>query len=112
MSELKESVQNLQERFAALKNLFDLDGKQKLVNDLESQTQASGFWNDQETAQGIAKKLGRLKEDVDAYVAVLTELQELVEFADLEDANLDDEIRKKAAALEKRVAALEELQMF
>lgn len=41
--------------------IFDIEGKQSQISDLEAQTTVEGFWNDNEKAQSILKQINNLK---------------------------------------------------
>jgi peptide chain release factor 2 len=96
--------------------IFDLEGKQKRLAEVEKLFADPGIWNDQKRAQ----ELGREKKSLEGTVATLAgiasgvkDAKELFELARTEndDATLDS-ISNDIAKLENGVAALEFRRMF
>jgi peptide chain release factor 2 len=90
---------------------FDLAEKQQHIAVLEERTADPELWNNPQEAQGILQRLTRLKEEVERWnllesqIATLTELQELA--ATEEDDSLREEIAAEFAAAQKAMDALE-----
>ncbi|NUN09329.1 MAG: peptide chain release factor 2 [Ignavibacteriaceae bacterium] len=90
---------------------FKLDDRIKLLEKLKSETEETGFWNDQKKAQ---KTLQRIKEEqdwVNHWEKVKTQLDNLGEFLDLaaleEDESLGSEINNELTRLISNVDELE-----
>ncbi|MBN1543602.1 peptide chain release factor 2 [candidate division KSB1 bacterium] len=91
--------------------IFDLDAKKKELEELQAKTQATNFWNDNETAQSVMREISERKNSIDAWENLnkkRTDLSELVLLALEEDeAEIEVEIQKEADDLENEISALE-----
>jgi len=63
--------------------VFDLDGKQKRVEELNQVTSRPDFWNNGEKAQGILREQAGLKEILESWEKYRTGLEEARFFLDL-----------------------------
>ena len=77
-------------------SLFDLSAKNKKINELDQQTLEDGFWNDQKKAQSVIRNRNSLKDIVDSYEALLTQLSSLNETADELKSDFDEELMEMA----------------
>lgn len=75
---------------------FDLDDKQKQVDDLDQQTMKEDFWNDPQKAQAVIRKRNSIKQIIDDYQALDAGLNSLDETADELKAEFDDELMEIA----------------
>ena len=57
--------------------LFDIVGKEKLINELEAEISKDGFWDDLENSQKVVKKSKILKASVDKYNLLIREIEDL-----------------------------------
>ena len=73
-------------------SLFDLEDKNKQIEDLDRQTLEEGFWNDQRKAQALIRKRNSMKNIVDQYESLLSELKSLNETADELKNEMDEEL--------------------
>jgi len=91
-----------------------LEGKNRVKNDrlaekiaeLETEIESPDFWNDSTRAQKISRELAGKKRTAEIWAELESEhadLLELVEMTAEEDANSVEEIRKEAAAFEKKL---------
>src|SRR6185503_12918845 len=94
--------------------IFDLEGKQKRLAEVEKLLAEPGIWSDQKRAQ----ELGREKKSLDSTVGMLTgiwstlaDARELFDISRDDDATLE-EIGREAQKVEKDVAALEFRRMY
>ncbi len=92
-------------------SIFDFASKQSEIDTLEESTQAADFWNKQEAAQEVLKKIKQLKLVVVPWTEALKDcedLQELVEMLEGEDdPDSLEEVASGASALEKRLEKLD-----
>ena len=83
---------------------------------MEAQTQQSGFWNDNESAQKVMREIAVRKEWVDAWTKVYKgclEYQELLALVEEEkDASVAQEIATEVLRLDKAIRALEFRKML
>lgn len=80
--------------------LFDIAGKEQLVNELEGSMADAHFWDDLERAQKISQKCNTLKNKISEYQALNREYEDVEVLAELGEE--DEEYLKEAeTALEK-----------
>ena len=78
--------------------VFDVEGKQKRVEDLSQLTHQPDFWNDAEKAQGIIKEQSALKNVIDAWTKHRSDLEEARFFLDVAKEEKSDDALIEAAA--------------
>ncbi|NOY60681.1 MAG: peptide chain release factor 2 [Calditrichaeota bacterium] len=95
---------------------FEIETKEKEIAGLETKTQASGFWDDNENAQKVMREISARKEWVDAWHKIdekITELDELVLLAEDEgDEGMENELDNDARQIEKQLSDLEFRKML
>ncbi len=84
--------------------VFDLDGKQKRVEELNQVTSQPDFWNDGDKAQGILKEQASLRETVGLWEKHKVALEEARFFLDLAKEEKSEEALNEAAAKVAEVA--------
>ena len=84
--------------------VFDLDGKQKRVEELNKVTSQPDFWNDSEKAQGILKEQASLKDVIDSWEKYRSALEEARFFLDVAKDEKSEEALSEAAAKVAEVA--------
>jgi len=92
--------------------IFDIEGKKETIQSLEKQSSDPNFWNDNEKAQAILKKLTELKEWTEGWDAVDSQRSELTLLLDLAHEEDDEETFKEVSShLEKLNTAIDELEL-
>jgi len=95
---------------------FDVDSKQKRVEELNQVTAQPDFWNDTEKAQGIIREQSSLKSVIAAWEKHRADLEEARFFLDIsKDENSDEalsEAATKVAAVGKEMAQTELTQLL
>lgn len=89
--------------------VFDLEGKQKKLEEVSGRMNASDFWDDQEAAQSTVAEMQRLKGVVgplEALVSAGDDMQVLIEFAE-EDLASETELEATVVELEKDIDKVE-----
>lgn len=92
-----------------MRGIFDLDTRRERIAELEKSTNEPGFWDDNQSAQGILKEMTlhkRWVEAVDRLVVELTDLSELAEI--VEDGS--PEATELSESLESLVANVDKLE--
>ena len=96
--------------------VFDVENKQKRIEQLNHLTNQPDFWNDGEKAQGILKEQSSLKAVIDAWAKHRSDLEEARFFLDVaKDEKSDDalaEAAAKVAAVGKEMAQTELTQLL
>ncbi|MEJ2196379.1 MAG: peptide chain release factor 2 [Ignavibacteriaceae bacterium] len=87
--------------------IFDVDGKESKIKELQTQTGDSTFWNDQKAAQRIHQEIKSLQVWIDLWKPLrikVSELDDLIQLAQMEDdESLQDDIIKELAAVQEAV---------
>ncbi len=76
--------------------------------------QAPGFWDDTERAGAVSAEHAQLTKRLDAFRALASDVEELEGLGELaaEDPSLEEEVGENLAAVETRLATLEEQRLF
>lgn len=74
---------------------FDITSLETSLNELEAKTMQNDFWGDTENSSKVLKEINSLKEKVEGYQKVVTELNNLIEMSELLSLEPDDEMAKE-----------------
>jgi len=87
--------------------IFDVDGKESKIKQLQTQTEDKSFWNDQKAAQQIHREIKSLQVWIDLWKPLhkkISELNDLIQLAKSEDdESLQDDIINELAAVQTSV---------
>lgn len=90
---------------------FDVGNKEKELAELEKQTTSNEFWNDTENSSKVLKKITSLKNKVNNFKKVNSELENLKDMNELLQMENDEELTKEllnnTSMLEKEIDKLE-----
>ena len=100
ISHLKAKVDQAFDTLGILKKEQELEGYQK-------QMEMSDFWTDQTIAKDISVKHSKLKNQIEPWLKLAKELQELSELDAMADANMVGELKSSLAKLQKTYIKLE-----
>ena len=91
--------------------IFDVDVKKETVARLEEQAGQNDFWNDNEKAQEVLKKIKSLKDVIEKWEKTSAECSDTVELFNLSSADNDDaslaELKPHIDALDADISRLE-----
>lgn len=91
--------------------IFDIDGKEKRITELQKKSESSDFWNDQKFAQQTLQEIKTLQSWVDLWKSVnnkASAVEETILIAQMEeDESFEEEIDKELAELEKAIEEAE-----
>jgi peptide chain release factor 2 len=82
------------------------------VKVLEEEMSSPNFWNDQEHAQKVSKQAADLRSELETWQQFQQEVADLLELTELDDAEMEDEIRSKFVDLKDRFAKMEFATLF
>jgi peptide chain release factor 2 len=84
------------------------------VGALEGQMQAPGFWDDSEAAAKVSAEHSRASRRLDMFRELSSDVEDLDGLAEMagEDPSLEEELQEHLAAVEGRLAELEEQRLF
>ncbi len=97
MQELKKQIVDLKDRLEAFSENLDLPQKRKKVEVLELESMDSNLWDDQERARKLLTELGDLKNEIDEFDRIYSEVKTLYEMA--EEDMLSGELEKDVQRL-------------
>jgi peptide chain release factor 2 len=103
MNDLIKKLEALLESIRELKSKINLDQKQQRILELEDTMQASGFWDDNETAQSVTQEHSQLKTFVDFWIDLEKNTTDTLSLT----KNNTDESEETQKYLEQQVADLE-----
>lgn len=90
---------------------FEIDEKKLKITELEKETEAQGFWEDNKTAQKILKEKANLTRWVEEFERVQNQLKDIdtfIEIAEMEnDDSVESEIESMVIKFEKELSDLE-----
>ena len=90
---------------------FDVDNKEKELAELEKRTTSNEFWNNTENSSKVLKKITSLKNKVNNFKKVNSELENLKDMNELLQTENDEELTKEllnnTSMLEKEIDKLE-----
>jgi peptide chain release factor 2 len=96
--------------------IFEIDNKQRAIQDLQQKTNDPEFWDNNDEAQIVLKKINLLKNWVDQWEKQKSMLEDLAVMLELQDedpsGDLESEITDQLNAVEKQLEDLEFRQMF
>ena len=87
-------------------SLFDLDTKQKTIEELEKKTLEDGFWSDQKKAQNVIRQKNSLQHIVETYTTLDEQFSSLNETCDALKEELDEELMEMAEEEYKEASSL------
>jgi peptide chain release factor 2 len=85
---------------------LDIDGKARRADDLQQQASAADFWSNPDNAQKVMQEISRLNAEVERWRAVSTRINDALELARINDADLLDELSAETASLQEAVGRL------
>lgn len=104
---IETKIEEFKQRFDNLLEFVEIDSLKSEIGNLEMQSMQEGFWNDQEGAQKIMKRIGNLRNEIEVFESGKRRLDDLVELVSLDDASLETEIQKEIDSLETQIDKLE-----
>lgn len=107
--ELREKMQDLQERIEHLKGFLDVEEKRKKLANLEQKMGEPTFWDDRETSQEIISNISTLKNTLYPFNHVIGKLDDFMVMLELmdEDPGMEEEALPLSFEIENDLAELE-----
>jgi peptide chain release factor 2 len=116
MENLLKSIEILRERIIATMVLLKVDNKKEEANQLKSEMNRPGFWDNQEKAVDTSRRAEDLSKEVKEWDDLLSEVRSLEELtaeaANLEDDSIYEDVNKQYAELKEKYEKLEFYVMF
>lgn len=90
-------IQALRERVAHIAEYLHLDAKRADLATLEATSSEPGFWDDQSSAQRTMSQAAGLRDEIESYESLVSDLDELEVVNELAVADDDEELAAEAA---------------
>jgi peptide chain release factor 2 len=91
---------------------FDYANKVSTLQELQTQSEESGFWDDPTAAQRLMKQLANLREDVDDWQKITQRIHDTLELAEMDDESLRADLESETVAIETETAQREKTAML
>ncbi|MFN3491392.1 MAG: peptide chain release factor 2 [Anaerolineales bacterium] len=101
MQDLLQKLNAASELTSQLLERLDLTGKEKQLIELEKETEAPDFWNNNANAQKVMKTVSNLRDEVETWKKIKNQIHDLTELAKLNDESLRADLETEIQALEK-----------
>jgi peptide chain release factor 2 len=90
-------------KFKTFWSVFDLPNKQAQLDELKIQSEDPNLWSESERAQRVMKQLSALKQEVEDWQTLHSQIQDSLELANLWDESLRDELEKETSEIENQL---------
>lgn len=108
MGQLKKDIDELKTKVDKAIDALSIVKKQQELKNLEEQMSQTDFWSDQAAAKSISLKHANLKGQIDPWLKLSQELEELKQLDDLADGDgMQDELAKSLSELSETYKQLE-----
>lgn len=111
-SDLAKRLDNLAHEINVAQEKLDLNAKKQEITALESEISQPEIWNNPEHAQVVARKLSELKNQVDPWEVLATQVRDLNELLGISDDEMIAEFDGQIAALETEFSELKQQLLF
>jgi len=116
MENLLKQLEELRERVNKTWTLLDIDGQMTESRELKLEMNKPGFWDDQNRAVELGKRVEELDSEIAKWVEMRTEIKDLEELVAVAEAEADnsfhDEVEKKYQDLKNKFEELEFYCLF
>jgi peptide chain release factor 2 len=113
MNELIQKIDELKNKFENIEAVFGLERKQKEISKLEKKSAASSFWDNQQEAAKILKKLEETNVEVKEFFEIKKNISELQDIISLAETRKDKkDIEKEIFEIEKSIEKIELRTLF
>jgi len=105
MKEIKEKIEDLENKFEQISVRFNLSDKEKEIEVLEKDMEKLNFWDDQKNASNVSQKVAELKDLVKEFKDIEKEIQDIKEILKIVEQGTQEfkELERNCNSLEKRI---------
>lgn len=107
MSELRSKLDTLQRKTEQAFDVLGILRDEQTLKEYEREMADPEFWSDSTIAQDVSQKHAKLKKQVQPWLDLARDIQELKELADLGDKDMQSELETQLQQLQKRYKKLE-----
>lgn len=112
MSNLVSQLTAMKKEIENIAGRLHIADKSARADELEHQSAAPDFWNDQAPAQKVMQEIARLRSDVEPWQKLIIRINDALELAQLDDETLSGELEEEVRGLETLVDKLSLQAMF
>ena len=112
MQDLQKRLDTLRGEFLRVYEKLDIDSKLSQVEKLEKRVAEPEIWHDVKKATEMNQELARLKEEVEPYVLLKAQIEDLGELMEISGEEMRDEFEEQITAMETRLAELKKALRF
>src|SRR5919106_5992374 len=111
---IPQRLQAIRGQWELLRAGFDEDAEARRVAELEEAMGVPGFWDDQQAAASVSAEHSRVPRRLERWRALRSDVEDLEALAEMaeEDESVANEVAGQMAAVEERLAELEEERLF
>src|SRR5919106_2947855 len=111
---IPQRLQAIRGQWELLRAGFDEDAEARRVAELEEAMGVPGFWDDQQAAASVSAEHSRVTRRLEHWRALRSDVEDLEALAEMaeEDESVATEVAGQMAAVEERLAELEEERLF
>ncbi|MCD6426029.1 MAG: peptide chain release factor 2 [Anaerolineales bacterium] len=84
-------------------SVFDVAGKQTLLDNLRKESQATDLWDNQNRAKKVMKTLANLEGELKSWAILEERLGDAMELAEMGDESLENDLQKEVIALQEEI---------
>jgi peptide chain release factor 2 len=106
---LKERIEELQTKAQNTSDLLKLQEKKNELVGYDIEMSEESFWDNQEKAREVSQKASELREEIERWDNILNNLKDLLDLAESDDKELEDQIEKE---LEQRNNEFNKLEFY
>ena len=111
MQPLKKRLKDLSENISKALEVLSAEELNKQISELEAETNSSDIWNNPAYAQAKMKELSVLKQTVEPWQIIKSQVADMTELIELGDESLLNEFEEQVLAFEKEYQKLK-IQLF
>lgn len=108
MEEAHKQATDLKTNIHSAVEKLGIEQFNKQLQDLQTQSQQSDFWNDPAQAQNVMKQIAKLQAKVEPWLKLRTSIDEVEELLELNDESIKDALNKQLQETQEQFEILKE----
>ncbi|XMB67383.1 peptide chain release factor 2 [Mycoplasmatota bacterium zrk1] len=105
--EINKYINIFQNKINAFTSIIDLDKQKNIIKELETKMSDINFWNDSVSAKKTVNELNNAKERISGLEEVISDFNEILEFIELDDESLHNDLVESILSLDELINKLE-----
>jgi peptide chain release factor 2 len=112
MEQLKKRLELLAKEIEQATSKLNLPNRQSELKNLRQQMEQADFWQDNKRAQEVSKQEANLASRIGPWINLQKEVNELIDLANLDDADMGSELEERLLVLDSELWALKKELRF